>query len=137
MTIDSEYRNTDLDLKSVAPFDTLNHELGHACCVLHYTHGSDGNWHAIVESLHDSSSVPAAETDIKSIIDALKQLSPAAQAEFDACFMREFNIGFDCGDTWAYSHMLHTAIIQEIADAHCSLAITLYPKRNPDGTPKP
>jgi hypothetical protein len=136
MTIETEYLNTDFDLKSAAPFDTLNQELSQRCFVLHYTPGGDGNWHSIVDSRHDGTSVRTAEMDIDSIIEALKQLSPTAQAELDACFMREFNIGFDCGDTWAYPHTLRTAIIQSIADARCSFAITLYPMRNPNGTPK-
>ena len=63
-------------------------------------------------------------------------LSPIARAEFDACSTREFNIGFDCWDTWSYVHALPSAVVLAVADLGCSLAVTLYPMRNPDGTPK-
>jgi hypothetical protein len=136
MIIETEYVNTDLDLKSAVPFDTLNQELSQMCFILHYTLGGDGNWHSIVESRHDGTSIRTAEMDIDSIIEALRRLSPAAQTELDACFMREFNIGFHCGDTWAYPHRLPASIVQSIADARCSLAITLYPMRHPNGAPR-
>lgn len=137
MATETEYANTDFDLKSTAPFDTLHRELDQACCVLHYTHGEDGHWHSIVESSHeDDSRNRNAAMDIAAIINALKGLSPAAKAEFDACYLREFNIGFECWDTWSYVHVLPQPIIRAVADANCSIAVTLYPMRNPDGTPK-
>ena len=50
MATDTEYCNTDFDLKSETPFETLSRELERTCLVLHYTHGDDGHWHSIVES---------------------------------------------------------------------------------------
>jgi hypothetical protein len=137
MKIGTEYANTDFDLKSKTPFDVLNRELDRMCCVLHYTHGDDDNWHSIVESEHDEeSSERSAEQDILSMLDAIKSLSPAARAELDACWLRAFNIGFHCWDTWAYVHQLPRHVVRAIADAGCSIAVTLYPMRNIDGTAK-
>ena len=137
MTTDTEYANTDFDLKSVTPFDSLNRELEQTCCVLHYTHGEDGNWHSIVESAHDNvSSDRDAAIDILAIIDAINALSAAAKAELDSCYLREFNLGFHCWDTWSYVHTLPSAVVDAVAKAGCSIAITLYPMREPDGTPK-
>ncbi len=137
MTFETEYANTDFDLKSVAPFDTLQRELDATCCVLHYTHGGDEHWHSIVESSHcDEGQTRNAEMDIAAIIEAVNALSPVARAEFDACYLREFNIGFHCWDTWAYIHTLPQSVVRLAANANCSIAITLYPMRNPDGTPK-
>jgi hypothetical protein len=133
MTIDTEYANTDFDLKSTRPFDSLNRELARTCCVLHYTHGGNGNWDSIVEAAHDNRE---AAMDILAIIDAINALSPAAKSELDSCHLREFNIGFHCGDTWAYVHTLPPDVLRAVADAGCSIAVTLYPMRNPDGTPK-
>lgn len=137
MASKTEYANTDFDLKSATPFDTLHRELDKTCCVLHYTHGDDGHWHSIVESSHDDESCNRnAETDIATIINAIHALSPTAKAELDGCYLREFNIGFHCWATWAYVHALPPAVVRSVADANCSIAVTLYPMRNPDGTPK-
>jgi hypothetical protein len=137
MTIDTEYANTDFDLKSETSFDALNRELDASCCVLHYTHGDDGHWHSIVESSHDEkTSTRDAGMDILAMIDAINALSPTAKAELDACYLREFNIGFHCADTWAYVHTVPPSVVRAVADAGCSIAVTLYPMRNPDGTPK-
>jgi hypothetical protein len=137
MASETEYANTDFDLKSASPFETLHAELDIACCVLHYTHGGDGHWHSIVESAHeDDSRNRNAEMDIRAILDALNLLSPPAKAELDACYVREFNIGIHCWDSWAYGHALSTDLVRAIADANCSIAITLYPMRHPDGTPR-
>ncbi|MEO1523589.1 MAG: hypothetical protein AAFU78_22815 [Cyanobacteria bacterium J06633_2] len=135
MTTETEYVNTDLDLKSASPFDTLKFELNQTSCVLHYTHDEDGHWYSSVESSHDDETENRnAEIDILAMIDAINSLSPAAKAEFDSCYLREFNIGFHCWDTWAYVHTLPSAVVQAVANAGCSLAVTLYPMRNPAGS---
>ena len=137
MKTETEYANTDFDLKSKSSFNTLNNELDQTCCVLHYTHGEDGNWHSIVESaIDDGESTRDAEMDILAIIDAINSLSPTAKAELESCYLREFNIGFHCWDTCAYVHTLKPSVVQAVANAGCSLAVTLYPMRNPDGSPK-
>lgn len=137
MKTETEYVNTDFDLKSKSPFDTLNRELDQMCCVLHYTHGEDGHWYSTVESaIPDETSKRNAEMDILAIITAINTLSPAATAELASCYLREFNIGFHCLDTWAYVHTLPSPVVQAIASADCSLAVTLYPMRDPDGSPK-
>ena len=138
MMAETRYTNTELDLKSATAFDALNRELGQRCNVLHYTHCEDGRWYSIVESAHwdEEERDRRAAQDILAMIDAIRALSPIARAEFDACSTREFNIGFDCWDTWSYVHALPSAVVLAVADLGCSLAVTLYPMRNPDGTPK-
>jgi len=134
---DTDYINTDFDLKSNAPFETLHSELEMSCCVLHYTQGEDGNWHASVEADHDDdSSDRDAAMDILSIIEALNLLSNQAKEQLAACYLREFNIGFDCWDSWAYVHQIPQRVVRAVADASCSIAVTLYPMRNVNGTPK-
>ena len=137
MTTETDYANTDFDLKSPTAFDTLISELGQACCVLHYTHGEDGHWHSIVVSANeDELSTGNAELDILAIIEAIHSLSPTAKSELDSCYLREFNIGFHCWDTWAYGHTIPTSVVQAVANEGCSIAVTLYPMRKPDGTPR-
>lgn len=137
MRSETEYANTDFDLKSATPFETLHRELKQACCVLHYTRGDDGCWHSIVESLHhDDNRDRNAEMDITAIVNAITAPSADARAELDACYLREFNIGFHCWDTWAYVHTLPPTVVRSVADVNGSIAVTLYPMRNPDGSPK-
>lgn len=136
---DTRYINTDFDLKSRSPFDSLRDELEASCLVLHYTVGEDGSWHSIVESSYpedDHGHQRTAAMDIRLILDALEGLSDQARTELDNCCMREFNIGFDCWDTWSYMHSLPPEIIRDIASLSCTLAVTLYPMRDPDGKPK-
>ena len=63
-------------------------------------------------------------------------IAVVATAELASCCLREFNIGFHCWDTWAYVHTLASPVVQAVANADCSLAVTLYPMRDPDGSPK-
>lgn len=127
----------DFDLKSETPFDTLYRELDSTCCVLHYTRGDDGHWHSTVESSHgDKNCNRNAEMDIAAIINAINATSSAAKAERCTCYLREFNVGFHCGDTWAYLHTVPSNVVRDVANAGCSIAVTLYLMRNPDGTPK-
>jgi hypothetical protein len=135
--IETEYANTDFDLKSNTPFDTLHRELLGVCCVLQYAEGDDGRWHAIIEANHDDDSRDRiAAMDIGSILSALSSLSETAKEELAACCLREFNIGFHCGDSWAYVHQIPDTVVRSVAAASCSIAVTLYPMRNADGTPK-
>lgn len=137
MTRPTQYCNTDFDLKSATPFDALQRELGTSCCVLNYTQGDDGSWHAIVESADETDTHKrSAAIDILWMIGAIKGLSSTAREELAACSLREFNIGFDCWDSWSYVHALSADVVRAIADVDCSLAVTLYPMRDPDGTPK-
>jgi hypothetical protein len=135
--IPTEYATTDFDLKSSAPFDTLHNELLESCCVLSYVGGDDGRWHAIVNAEHnDDYRNRDAAMDILCILNALNSLSRPAKEELDACCLREFNIGFHCGDSWGYVHQIPQTVVRAVSDMSCSIAVTLYPIRNADGTPK-
>lgn len=134
---ETEYANTDFDLKSTEPFDALYSELKGSCRVLHYTLGGDGHWYSIVNSLHgEDYRNRDAEKDITAILVAIRALSPGAKAQLDKCCLREFNIGIECWDTWSYTHSIPEAVVRSVADANCSIAVTLYPMRSPDGTPR-
>ena len=135
--IESEYANTDFDLKSASSFDTLHEELSSRCLVLHYGQGDDGDFRACFESDHDGESKESgAERDIMLMVNAIRSLSDTATAELNACHLREFNIGFHCGDTWAFVHSVPHRVMSAASDVGCSLAVTLYPARHPDGTPR-
>ena len=135
MKQETRYINTDLDLKSKTPFDTLHLELAKRCCILHYLNDDPGEWFLRLESLEEET-FTAAEHNIRSIVNVLSSLSAVAKAELSTCYFRDFNMGFYCGDTLAYSHELPASIVQAVAIAGCSISLTLYPMRDPDGTPK-
>lgn len=142
-TIETEYANTDFDLRSTQAFDTLHRELDGTCISLTYAQGEDGKWFASYEADYDPDFDPDDDTvesetgsAILVMLKAVSSLSPTAKAEFDACYLREFNLGFHCGDSWAFLYQLPLHVVQAAADARCSIAVTLYPMRNPDGTPK-
>ena len=69
--------------------------------MLHYECGDDGHYHASYESDHDGESTESgAERDILLIISLLNSLSGVAKRELESCYLREFNVGFECGDSW-------------------------------------
>jgi hypothetical protein len=134
-TIETDYANTDFDLKSESAFDTLHDELSARCFVLHYGCGADGHYQASYESERaGKSDVTGAERDILLIGDVLNSLSDAARSELNNCYLRGFNIGFWCGGTWGYVHSVPHKAVTLAAGLGCSLAVTLYPMRHPDGT---
>ena len=133
LPIKTTYLNTDFDLKSSKPFDNLHQELAQKCCELHYTIGGDNQCSASYEADQLNSNVT---NDIFAILNAIRSLSSQAQSELDACSLREFNIGFDCGDCWGYVYSIPPEVVAAVAEASCSLAVTLYPMRNKDGSPK-
>lgn len=135
------YLNTDFDLKSESPFDTLHQELSARCLVLYYTNDAKGDYHARFESedaeaegLLETGSGAGAERDILLIAEALKSLSDAAKKELAGCYLREFNMEFECGEPWAYSYQISHRAVRAVSDMGCSLAVTLYPIQHPAGT---
>ena len=133
----TKYANTDLDLKSRKPLDRLCRELEESCCVLHYEPSDDGDWHACIESNNCRAEKDRSSgEDILEMLAAITKLPPTATSELAECHLREFNIGFHCWDTWAYTYKLPSSVVQAVADAGFSLAVTLYPMRYPDGRPR-
>ena len=113
--LETEYINTDFDLESEHPFETLTKELTLSCYVLHYFQDDRSHWLARIESNCDHSlNKRDAATDILTIIKALNSLSEQAKKELAACYLREFNLGFNCGDAWAYSHQLPITVVQAV-----------------------
>lgn len=100
------------------------------CWVLHQTLGADGIWYVTIETNHVETT--AAEEDIKMLLAVIPTLSPIARQQWESCHFRDFIIGFDCGDTWAYPHMLSADCIRAVAAAGCSVSVTLYPIREDD-----
>lgn len=131
--IETRYANTDLDLRSPVAFDQLHGELSLACCQLQYAEYPEGTWSASYEAnrLNDS-----ATNDILALIDVITGLSESAKQQLSNCDIRDFNIGIHCWDTWTYRLTLPPKVIAAMAAVNCTVSVTLYPMRNPDGTAK-
>jgi hypothetical protein len=134
-SMETRYLSTELDLKSRHAFDVLHRELSGACVCYHYVQRDDGDWIArfVVFSDEDAEN---AEASILELLGEINQLSRAARAEFDKCYLREFDIGIECWDTWGYMHAVSVEVVRAVAEVGCSIGVTLYAMRNPDGTPK-
>ena len=120
----TQYLNTDLVLVSQTPLDLICVELGRRCHVLYNARNEDGDWQAIIESGLTASE--SAVDDIDALLDAAAALSTDAQAEWGLCKRREFDIGFQAGATWNFKHAITNRLMQRIATAGCSLAVTIY-----------
>ncbi|UJB70678.1 hypothetical protein HRE53_06315 [Acaryochloris sp. 'Moss Beach'] len=124
----TQYLNTDLELRSHERLTMLCHEFEKTCCILNHIQADNEHWHATIES--NLSGDSCADLAIQAILAVLPQLSAQAKRQWDNCYLREFDLGFECGDTWAYPYALTAESIRLIAEANCSLSVTLYPVLN-------
>lgn len=115
---------------SPVALDVLCAEFERTCCLLYHGKGEDGNWHATIES--DALENLSAADDIQKMLNVLPALPTDAKEQWDGCLSRDLNIGFDCGDTWAYPHSLPHDVVRLVADSGCTLSLTLYPIRDED-----
>lgn len=124
------YLNTDLDLispQNLTPLVTAFKTAG--VYALHCDYETtDAKWHGTFESETSMSEEP--EVDLAVLLAAIESLSPPLRDQWLACTLREFNIGYDCGeDPWAFNNGLSAQTLRRLADAGVSLRITLYPPR--------
>jgi hypothetical protein len=90
-------------------------------------HGTGGLWYATCESGSSGCSAEP-EVDIQVLLAAIESLTPPVREQWLACSLREFNIGYDCGEQpWAFNNGLSARTLRRVADAGASLRITLYP----------
>src|SRR5207253_3144816 len=111
------YMNTDLDL--VAPIDlaTLATALtARGVFPLHVTQAKDGLWYAIFENDGDYSRLDLPENAISVMLDAIEAIDKRSRAVWSKCSLREFNIGYECGDKpWAFNNGLTNATLRRMA----------------------
>jgi hypothetical protein len=129
------YLNTDLDLKSDHDLDPVVAALstrGVAALYPAQFAGERGGWGVTFESATSTMSAEP-EVDLAVLLAAVEALPPAARAAWDAATLREFNLGYDCGDEpWAFNNGLSVATLRRIAGAGATLRITMYPARDED-----
>jgi hypothetical protein len=91
----------------------------------HPPHAQDGQSFAMFGTITTHT---APEANLSEMLAAIESLSGDAAALWAECSLREFNIGYDCGDKpWAYNDGFSNALLRRMAAAGTTLRITLYP----------
>ncbi len=128
------YLNTDLDLTSADDLRPLAAAFqSRGVPPLHVTHGEDGFWYAVFETL-DQHTEP--EPNIAAMVAVAESLDGPHRSVWRRCTQREFNIGYDCGaEPWAFNQGLSSGLIGRMAAVGASLRVTVYPDREPHSKP--
>lgn len=121
----TQYLNTDLVLVSKQPLTPLCAEFERTCHILSNERDEDGDWQAVIEAGKEGSE--SAAEDITALLIAIARLSPEGQTQWGECERREFDLGFETGETWAFKHEVPALLVQGIAAAGCSFVVTIYP----------
>ena len=124
-----KYLNTDLDVevRGGLPILTAAFQAQQRMYEVSAFDAGDGNGRANFES---RSIGRDPETAIGEMLDVIEQLDGAALAVWKACTLRDFNIGYGCGDEpWGFHQRLSAALLQRIAAVGASVSVTIYPVR--------
>lgn len=123
---ETHYLNTDLDLVAPCDLTSLALALTHrGLFTFHVLQREDGLWLARFET-----NEPFLEPDqnIAAMLDAIEALDEPLRNLWQACTIRVFDIGYDCGEEpWGFNQQLATATLARIAAVGAALMITLYP----------
>lgn len=127
------YLNTDLDLVASRDLAPLAAALeARRVNALHVGLGTDKRWYATFENDWSDTSVDEPENAIAAMLDAMESLKGAARSLWSNCVLREFNIGYNCGDEpWAFNNGLTNATLRRMAKVGATLKITIYPVHPP------
>jgi hypothetical protein len=123
------YLNTDLDVTAPCDLSPLVVALAaRGVGALHVTQSDDGAWYSILSAEPIGIATTEPEPTLLAMLDAIEALKGEAKQIWSECSIREFNIGYDCGDEpWAFNNGLSNATLQRIAATGASLRITIYP----------
>lgn len=120
------YLNTDLYLVAPLSLTPLTDELEQHRASGWLDSGEDGHWYANLNADAEENVEP--ETDLRAMLAAIESLSASSRVIWEACSVREFDIGYDCGDEpWAFTQRISCETLQRIAALGATLKITIYP----------
>jgi len=137
--MDSFYSNTDLDLVAEVDISELVEVFRAKCLVLSYDRAGDGKWYATVEASLDAAKIQdpcrSIDSHMMSLLSVAEHLESIPRMQWNSCVKRDFNIGFECGDTWAFSQTISQDVVGRAAAIGCTVTITLYPidRQDDDG----
>jgi hypothetical protein len=107
---ETRYLNTDLDLEAPQNLEPLAAVLeAKGVFPLHVKQWDDGLWRTTLETEKEFSD---PESNIAAMLTAIETLDPPLREVWAACTVREFNIGYDCGDVpWAFNQAVTAATL--------------------------
>jgi hypothetical protein len=131
------YINTDLDLVASRDLTSLAAALkARDVFPLHVTYHEDGLWYAIFENegtFEQYLQLDIPEKAIAAMLDAIESLDKKFLSIWSKCSLREFNIGYECGDEpWAFNNGLTNTTLVRMAKLGASLRVTIYPPNPTD-----
>ena len=126
------YINTDLDLECPNDLSSLAKDLeARGVFALHIEQAKEGHWFARFETEEEYID---PETNIAAMLDVIESAEDSIQRLWRECSLREFNIGYDCGDEpWAFNQGLSNATLKRLAEVGATLRFTLYPEDKTTG----
>lgn len=137
-TLPTRYLNTDLDLVSAQPLDTLTEAL--ESVELHRVNDwkdDEGYEHQGWETNDYIDSQGPAPT-IELLLAAIESLPENARAVWNACESKAFDIGYSCAeDPWGFHQEVPAELLARMATLQISLRLTLYPEHPPGHKKKP
>ena len=129
------YLNTDLDLVSADDIEPLTAELqAKGVTPLSLLLGRDGRWYSCLEVDEEFTDEREPENHIAAMLDAIESLPERLHSAWRNCTVREFCIGYDCGDEpRAFQQGLSTTTLRRMSEVGATLRITIYPERYSEG----
>lgn len=128
------YLNTDLVLACQLDLTELARTFENSgCSPLHVTLGNDQQWYAaiVTDEQHGE-----PELSIAQMLTVIESLAEPVRSMWLKCTLREFNIGYDCGEKpWAFNQGLSSDLLGRMAAVGASLRLTLYPDRDETSPP--
>ncbi|MEZ5534202.1 MAG: hypothetical protein R3F02_01130 [Thiolinea sp.] len=126
MKLESKYLNTDLDLRSSNNLSKLGIFFEKHAVLLGCQVSEDGMWHIRVEG-KSSGSNKDANVDIADLLDAIDKMRSEHKKIWESCDKKEFNIGINCGETWAFSIFINALNVKRVSELGASIIFTTFP----------
>ncbi|MFH1778268.1 MAG: hypothetical protein ABH952_12060 [Candidatus Omnitrophota bacterium] len=122
-----EYLNTDLNIKSAKPFKKLNTFLtGKKLLSLHYGKVK-GEWWGTYAICNPQYKTPKKTIEI--FLKELSQMGETIRKQWDQCNLKEFDIGYECGQKpGAFNNEIPKDILGKLIELDIGIRITIYPE---------
>ena len=131
--MNTSYINTDLELFASFDLSRLAAVLeAHELFPLHITQQEDGRWIAGFEfvTFEGGEKYADPESTIVGILDIVEALDGEAHTLWNECSLRNFNIGYACGnEPFAFNNRVSNATLVRAAKVGAGMEISLYGMR--------
>lgn len=121
-----QYLNTDLDLICPrSPGPLIAHLESAGLFALAEPRAVAAGW---LTTLETEASFREPNPNLLEFLAAIDSMPAEARESWDACSLREFNLGYECGlSPWAFSHGIASETLGRISASAATLRLTLYP----------